>query len=92
MVKVLLKVPFDIPLVDFNYEKAEHVYLVIPFPKFSGFTDESFRILEAKVLEEAQKGRAVRVSLVFDEVSIRKQIDWTGQNFVGCVDHGKAMP
>ena len=56
-----------------------------------GFTQESFRILEAKVSEETQRGRAVRVSLIFDEVSIRKQIDWTGHNFIGCVDLGNYL-
>jgi len=53
-----------------------------------GFTHESFRILEHKVAEEAKNGKVVRVCLVFDEVSIRKQIDWTGEKFVGCVDIG----
>ena len=54
-----------------------------------GFTKESFDLLEAKVEEEAQRGNPVFVSLVYDEVSIRKKIVWDGNKFVGCIDLGK---
>ena len=58
---------------------------------FSGFTQESFNLLEQKAKEEGDKGKDVLVSLVFDEVSIRKKLDWTGKTFIGCVDFGKLL-
>ena len=56
---------------------------------FLGFTEESFRLLEEKSNQEREKGKDVFVSLVFDEVSIHKKIEWDGTSFVGCVDLGK---
>ena len=54
----------------------------------TGFTEEAFKTLEIKVKEEQSKKKEVLVSLVFDEVSIRKQIEWNGKSFDGCVDLG----
>jgi hypothetical protein len=54
----------------------------------TGFTEEAFKTLEIKVKEEESKKKEVLVSLVFDEVSIRKQIEWNGKSFDGCVDLG----
>ena len=45
--------------------------------------------MEQKVAEETQKGNDVLVSLVFDEVSIRKKIEWANEKFTGYVDLGK---
>ncbi len=54
----------------------------------TGFTEEAFKTLEIKVKEEESKKKDVLVSLVFDEVSIRKQVEWNGKSFDGCVDFG----
>jgi hypothetical protein len=53
-----------------------------------GFTAEAFSTLEKKVEEEKLLQREVLVSLTFDEVSIRKKVEWNGERFVGAVDLG----
>ena len=53
-----------------------------------GFTEESFLTLEKKAEDEKKEGRDVSVSLMFDEVSIRKKIEWNGKQFIGGVDLG----
>ena len=53
-----------------------------------GFTEESFLTLEKKAEDEKKEGRVVSVSLMFDEVSIRKKIEWDGKQFIGGVDLG----
>ncbi len=53
-----------------------------------GFTEESFLTLEKKAEDEKKEGREVSVSLMFDEVSIRKKMEWNGKHFIGGVDLG----
>lgn len=56
-----------------------------------GFTAESFSTLKKKVEEEKLLQRDVLVSLTFDEVSIRKKVEWNGERFVGVVDLGTGV-
>jgi hypothetical protein len=53
-----------------------------------GFTPGAFETLEQKVLEEKEKNKEVIVNLVFDEVSIKKKIEFDGRRFVGCTNLG----
>jgi len=54
----------------------------------TGFSVDALKTLDEKVKEEKKNEKQVTVSLVFDEVSIRKKIEWDGKKFVGCVDLG----
>ncbi len=54
----------------------------------TGFSVDALKTLDQKVKEEMEKGKQVIVNLVFDEVSIRKKIEWSGKRFIGCVDIG----
>ncbi len=56
-----------------------------------GFTEEAFSTLEKKVADEKKLGREVLVNLVFDEVSIRKKVEWDGEKFVGVMDLGTGV-
>ena len=56
-----------------------------------GFTSDAFETLKQKVSEENDKNREVFVNLVFDEVSIKKKIEWDGKKFVGCIDLGTGI-
>ncbi|KAG0431902.1 hypothetical protein HPB47_021356, partial [Ixodes persulcatus] len=51
-----------------------------------GFTRESLNI----VPQEAQKGRLL-VSLAFDAMSIKKQVDWDGKEVIGYCDLGHGI-
>jgi len=41
-----------------------------------GFTEEAYAALSVRVEEEKQKNRDVVCSLMFDEMAIRKQVEW----------------
>jgi len=56
-----------------------------------GFTAEAFSTLKKKVEEEKKLNREVLVNLVFDEVSIRKKVEWDGERFVGVMDLGTGV-
>ncbi|KAM7312862.1 hypothetical protein ISCGN_009769 [Ixodes scapularis] len=51
-----------------------------------GFTRESFN----RVTQEVQKGRLL-VSLMVDEMSIKKQVDWDGKEVIGYCDLGHGI-
>ncbi|XP_040070850.1 uncharacterized protein LOC120843523 [Ixodes scapularis] len=51
-----------------------------------GFTMESFN----RVTQEVQKGRLL-VSLMVDEMSIKKQVDWDGKEVIGYCDLGHGI-
>ena len=56
-----------------------------------GFTQDVFRVLTAKVLKEAESGHKVVCSLMMDEMSIKKQLEWDGSRFRGYVDLGTGI-
>lgn len=77
----------------------EHFQLALPHPSTlrrwykglncqPGFTDEAFAALALRVAEGRQQGHPVVCGLVFDEMAIRKHIEWNGTKFVGYVDVG----
>lgn len=53
-----------------------------------GFSTESLNTLQEMVRTQASKGLPVLCNLVMDEMSIRKQIEWTGKVFTGHVNFG----
>lgn len=53
-----------------------------------GFTQEALNVIRLKVAESGQK---LVCSLVFDEMSIRQQVEWDGKRFYGYVDFGKGI-
>ncbi len=53
-----------------------------------GFTAEAFETLKKKTEEEKNSNRQVFVTLTFDEMSIRQNLEWDGQKFVGYIDFG----
>ena len=57
-----------------------------------GFTERSFETLKIKVKEEEKFGREVIVSLVFDEMAIKKKFEFDGKKFHGSVDLGPEAP
>lgn len=56
-----------------------------------GFTHEALIALKVKQKEAMLQGRDIFCNLVLDEMSIRKQIEWTGQKFSGYVDIGAKL-
>lgn len=56
-----------------------------------GFTDEAFSALSLRVQEERIKSQRVVCSLMFDEMAIRKHVEWDGTKFVGYVDVGSGI-
>ena len=57
-----------------------------------GFTERSFDTLKIKVEEERKAGKEVIVSLVFDEIAIKKKFEFDGKKFHGSVDLGPDVP
>lgn len=53
-----------------------------------GFSTEAMAALKMKVKDAKQRNRPVVCSIMFDEMSIRKKLDYTGSRIVGCVDVG----
>ena len=53
-----------------------------------GFSEEVFLALSAKVKKEAEDNSKVVCSLLMDEMSIKKHLEWDGQRFRGYVDVG----
>lgn len=56
-----------------------------------GFTHESIIALKLKRQEAMSQGRDIFCNLILDEMSIRRQIEWTGQKFSGYVDIGTKL-
>nr|CAI5842946.1 unnamed protein product [Callosobruchus analis] len=56
-----------------------------------GFTKESLVALQLKQEEALSKNSKVLCNLVLDEMSIRKQVEWTGSKFTGYIDVGSKM-
>ncbi len=56
-----------------------------------GFTDEAFVALSMRVDEAVRMQERVIVSLMFDEMSIMKHVEWNGSKFVGYVDVGNGV-
>ena len=56
-----------------------------------GFTEEAFAALSLRVEEERKNQRQVVCSLVFDEMAIRKHVEWDGKKFAGYVDVGAGI-
>ena len=53
-----------------------------------GFTKPAFDALEHKVETSLKDGRRPVVTLMQDEMAIKKHMQWTGSRFVGHVDIG----
>lgn len=53
-----------------------------------GFTREALVALKLRTEEAKAKEKQLVCNLVFDEVSIRKQVEWTGKKFTGYIDIG----
>lgn len=53
-----------------------------------GFSNLCFETLRIKVQEAKDRGHRVICSLLLDEMSIKKQIDYDGRRFWGYIDHG----
>ncbi|KAJ8951535.1 hypothetical protein NQ317_015416 [Molorchus minor] len=53
-----------------------------------GFTKEA---LIALTLKQKESSKPLLCNLVMDEMSIRRQVEWTGQKFTGYVDIGTAI-
>ncbi len=56
-----------------------------------GFANDSFVTLKKMVEEEKEGNKNVTVSLTFDEVAIKKKIEWNGKQFIGHVDLGTGV-
>ena len=56
-----------------------------------GFTEEAFLALSARVSDFKREQKTVVCSLMFDEMAIRKHIEWDGKKFVGYVDVGSSV-
>lgn len=53
-----------------------------------GFTKDVFESLKKKAEIAKGEGKEILCSLMMDEMSIKKCMEWTGENIVGCVDLG----
>lgn len=56
-----------------------------------GFTEEALIVLSKKQQQASLQGYQILCNLVLDEVSIRKQIEWTGKRFTGYIDIGSHL-
>ena len=56
-----------------------------------GFTKATFSALAAKVCASRQSGGNVICSLMLDEMSIKKHVEWNGKEFNGFVDLGTGV-
>ena len=56
-----------------------------------GFTDVAFDALILAVGEAKVKGQEVYASLVVDEMSVKKHIDWNGEKYHGYIDLGTGI-
>lgn len=56
-----------------------------------GFTEEAFAALKLRVEEENKRHGRVVCALVFDEMAIRKHVEWNGKRFLGYVDIGSGV-
>jgi hypothetical protein len=54
----------------------------------AGFTKEAFEILNAKGGEFKAQNKVLVCGLIYDEMSIRKYVEWTGKRYFGYVDFG----
>jgi hypothetical protein len=57
----------------------------------SGFTEEAFVALSVRSEEAKREGKKIICSLMFDEMAIRKHVEWDGKKFVGYVDMGTGI-
>ncbi|CAH1156107.1 unnamed protein product [Phaedon cochleariae] len=53
-----------------------------------GFLTEAMAALKLKVAEANSRGQKILCNLVFDEMAIRKRVEWDGEKFHGYVDMG----
>ena len=56
-----------------------------------GFTKDALTAMRAKVLAAKRDGQEVVCSLMLDEMSIRKHIEWDGKPYRGFVDLGTGI-
>jgi hypothetical protein len=56
-----------------------------------GFTGEAYNALKMKADETKSAGDPLLCSLMFDEMSIRKHVEWDGKQFRGYVDVGTGL-
>ncbi|CAH1993868.1 unnamed protein product [Acanthoscelides obtectus] len=56
-----------------------------------GFTQEALQALKIKHEYALSQGKAVYCNLVLDEMSIRRQVEWTGSKFSGYIDIGSKI-
>lgn len=57
----------------------------------AGFSKEALHIVSLKAEESKAQNKKVVVSLMMDEMSVRKYIDWDGHKMVGYTDFGADM-
>jgi len=57
----------------------------------SGFTEEALAALSIRVQEAQRENKQVICSLMFDEMAIRKHVEWDGKTFVGYADVGSGI-
>ena len=55
------------------------------------FTKAAFSALSAKVLAAKRDGQDIICSLMLDEMTIRRHVDWDGEKFRGYVDIGTGV-
>lgn len=48
-----------------------------------GFTEDVFQALQAKVMAAQRSGQQVLCSLLMDQMSIRKHVEWDGKKIQG---------
>lgn len=53
-----------------------------------GYTQEAIRALEIKVQAMKKENKSLICSLIMDEMSIRRHIQWNGKRQVGYIDYG----
>ena len=56
-----------------------------------GFTKDAMTAMKAKVLAAKRDGQEVVCTLMFDEMAIRKHVEWDGKRFRGFVDLGTGI-
>ena len=56
-----------------------------------GFTKDALTAMKAKVLAAKRDGQEVVCSLMLDEMSIRKHVEWDGKRYRGFVDLGTGI-
>lgn len=73
----------------FMSSSCSNFKILVPRKVEEGFTEESFNALKCNSLEYKQKAKHLYCSMIFDEMHIKRQIEWDGKKCHGFSSIGR---